>query len=448
MRIAELSPDFRTTTTSSSSAGAGAASNPQSHPHHTHLLSDLESAVKSLESLSPSPEPLPQTLTLSLRTTFSLLSSSFSSNPLSDAAKLQIWKLSYRLWNVCVDLANALQNDEARHRDRDRDLADLRQISADLLILAGNPSGIPNPELKSASFFYKTGLIWHDLRKFDLASNCFDKATSLAASVKIDQIRDEEEKRLLLDLNLARSRTAWEVSDRNLAIALLNRSKNLIFGSPAACKSLAEQFLQFGKLGISQNCSDASKLLAEALDLCEKGILASKALALTLDLQALKARCLRFLAAERLQNEDFEGVLKCVGVLRAANKEGKEHPSIGYIKLKAWLGLGRVLEAEKELKGIMDDRDVPENVIVSAAELYLSAAGIEAAMSVLISLLGRCRAGAGAALRVVRRVADGGGGGRAKVVAELAADERVVAVFEGEGAAKERSAMHAILWNW
>ena len=80
--------------------------------------------------------------------------------------------------------------------------------------------------------------------------------------------------------------------------------------------------------------------------------------------------------------------MKCVKVLRAEKREGKEHAGISYIALKAWLGLGRVLEAEKELEGMMGNREVPENMIVSAVELYLSAAGIEAAMSVLMGLVG------------------------------------------------------------
>jgi hypothetical protein len=34
------------------------------------------------------------------------------------------------------------------------------------------------------------------------------------------------------------------------------------------------------------------------------------------------------------------------------------------------------------------------------------------------------------------------------VVAELVSDERVVALFAEKEAAKDRTAMHAVLWNW
>lgn len=37
---------------------------------------------------------------------------------------------------------------------------------------------------------------------------------------------------------------------------------------------------------------------------------------------------------------------------------------------------------------------------------------------------------------------------RGKVVAEFVSDERVVALFAGQEAAKDRVGMHAVLWNW
>nr|XP_010909836.1 TPR repeat-containing protein ZIP4 [Elaeis guineensis] len=437
MRISELSPDRR-------------PSSDDSQPLRL-LLEDLESSIQEAESLSPDDPSSGEKLVTRLRRSLSRLPAAL---PLPEPAKIHIWKLSYRLWNACVDLSNAAGfRPDGRWRTGQ---AELRQIAADLLLLAGNPAGIPSAAFKAASFFHKTGQIWHELGRFDLAAGCFERATDLTSTVPIDGIGGEEELRLLLDLSLARSRTAWEVADRNLAIALLNRSKSLLFGSPAAFRALAEQYLQFGKLDLAKKSlegnSDASKLLTEALDLCEKGIAAAKGRGDggTLDLEELKGRCLRFLAAERLQVEDYEGVLRCVRVLRvdtAVSAAAAEHPSVGFVAMRAWLGTGRVGEAERELKGMMANKEVPEGVCVAAAEAYLAVAGAEAARGVLAGLVGRCRAGAGAALRVVKRVAEGGGGGRAKVVAELAADERVVALFEDAAATKERNAMHAVLWN-
>ncbi|WOK94543.1 TPR repeat-containing protein ZIP4 isoform X2 [Canna indica] len=448
MKISELSPDLRQT-----------PGDPQ--PILQHLLEDIESSVKEAESLHPdNPSSSPATLAGRLRRSLSRLSVP-SSLPLPEPTKLHLWKLSYRLWNACVDLSNAaelLLPDAPRLK---AELAELRHVAADILFVAGMPLGVPSAAFKSASFFHKTGLIWHELGRFDLAAECFERATELASTAQVEgapQIVGEDERRLLLDLNLSRARTAWEVADRNLAIALLNRSKNLIFGSPSGFRALAEQYLLFGKLDLSRKSSegrsDASKFLTEALDLCEKGIAVARGRGTggggdTLELEGLKQRCLRFLAAERLQVEDYDGVMKCVRALRSGSAAplATEHPSVRYVAMKAWLGAGRLQEAEMELMGMMANKEVPEAACVSAAEAYLSVAGPDAARAVLLGLAGRCHASSVSALRVVRRVAEGGGRGRSRVLAELTADERVVALFQGSVASKERSAMHALLWN-
>ncbi|MQM00675.1 hypothetical protein Taro_033415 [Colocasia esculenta] len=431
MRISEISPDLAT---------------PGPHDSLPHILQELEALVKEAEDLPSGCHSLPEPLAAGLQRNLSRLPSLI---PLPEAAKLQLWKLSYRLWNACVDLSNGVQMWSNDRRGVEEHHASLRQVAADLLLLAGSPAGIPSPAFKAAYFFHRTGLIWHDLRRFDLAASCFERATDLTSGVQVDRVSDTEERRLLLDINLARARTAWEVSDRNLAIALLNRSKSLLFGFPASYQALAEQYLHFGKLDLSEKVekpvSDASsKFLNEALDLCEKGIGASRRPDQTLPLENLKTRCLRFLAAERLQAEDYDGVLRCVRVMREGCAE--EHPSVGFMALKALVGLRRFGDAERELRTMAVTKSIPENVCIAAAEAYLGAVGAEAAKGVLMGLLARCRLGPAAALRVVQKVAVGGGG-RARVAAELVSDERVVALFAGTGAVKERGAMHAILWN-
>ncbi|KAL1834955.1 hypothetical protein ACET3Z_004606 [Daucus carota] len=430
MRIAEISsPEIR------SSPG-----DPQSH-----LLSQIESSIKLLESQSPPATLSSDDLRLSLTQLKSL-------SPFTNSLKLHVWKLSYRLWNACVDLSNASGvklNDEH---------AKLRQVSADLLLLAADVTGIPSPAFKSASFFYKTGVIWHDLRKFDLASSCFEKATHLISSIDIASISDPEERKLLLNLNIARSRTAWEVADRNIAIALLNRSKTVLFGLAENYCALANQYLIFGKTILAKNeiasVADALKLMNEALDLCEKGLRIVKRSNESLGLKELKSKTLRFIAASHLQTDDFESVLKCVRVLRDGDGDSDNHPSLSVLAMKAWLGVGRFEEAEKELRGMVVNKGIPEAVWVSAVELYFQAvgtAGAETAKGIFLGLLGRCHVSAGAATRVVHRVLGDGVGSegskvRAKVVAELVSDDRVVALFAGD-AAKERTLMHSLLWN-
>lgn len=339
--------------------------------------------------------------------------------------------------------------------------AKLRQVASELLFLTADVAGIPSPAFKSALFFYKTGLVWYDLKKFDSANSCFEKATDLVSNIEINSVSDDCERKLILDLNLARSRAAWEVSDRNLALTLLNRSKNVLFGVSRNYNALANQYLSFGTTLLSKNevsiVNEALKLMNEALELCEKGLRVVKRTEETLNLKELRLKTLRFIAASHLQNDEFESVLKCVKVLREVGSGGDRHPSLSVLAMKAWLGLGRYGEAEKELRGMVANKGIPEGVWVSAVESYFmsaGAAGAETVKGVFLGLLERCHISAGAAIRVVSRLVGNGlsnGEGmkvRANVVVELVSDERVVGLFDREGAEKERTTMHALLWNW
>ncbi|KAL7152095.1 hypothetical protein ABFS83_04G074800 [Erythranthe nasuta] len=439
MRIAEISstPEHRR-------ASAAAESD------HSTALSQIESTIKSLERHLPV-HPLPDSFSSELRQALAQLS---QLAPFPNSTKLLVWKLSYRLWNTCVDLANA----SAAKIDEEH--AKLRQVAAQMLFLTADVVGIPSPAFKSALFFYKTGLIWYDLKTFDSANNCFEKATDLVSDIEINSVSDDGERKLLLDLNISRSKAAWEVSDRNLAINLLNRSKNVLFGVSRNYNALATQYLTFGKTMLSASESsavnEALKLMNEALELCEKGLRVVKRTEETLNLKELRLKTLRFIAAAHLQSDEFESVLKCVKVLRDVGIGGDHHPSLSVLAMKAWLGLGRYGEAEKELRGMVMNKGIPEGVWVSAVESYFvaaGAAGAETVKGVFLGLLERCHVSAGAAIRVVNRLVGSGlsnGEGmkvRASVVTELVSDERVVMLFDGEGAAKERTTMHALLWN-
>ena len=62
----------------------------------------------------------------------------------------------------------------------------------------------------------------------------FEKATDLLSNsnaAAVAAISADDAVKLLLDVNLARSRTAWELLDQNLAVALLSRSKTLLLCS-------------------------------------------------------------------------------------------------------------------------------------------------------------------------------------------------------------------------
>ncbi|XP_051142240.1 TPR repeat-containing protein ZIP4 [Andrographis paniculata] len=413
-------------------------------------LSQIESTIKLLERHSPV-QSLQESFSSDLRRTLTQLT---QLAPFPNSVKLLVWKLSYRLWNACVDLSNASSAKISEEH------AKLRQVAAELLFLTVDVAGIPSPAFKAALFFYKTGLIWYDLTILDSANNCFEKATELVSNIDNSAVSDDDERKLLLDLNLARSRAAWEVSDRNLAITLLNRSKNVLFGVSRNFSALANQYLAFGKTLLAGNESsamnDALKLMNDALELCEKGLRVVKRTEETLILKELRLKTLRFIAAAHLQSDEFESVLKCVKVLRDVGSGGDNHPSLTVLAMKAWLGLGRYGEAEKELRGMVLNKGIPEAVWVSAVESFFQAsgaAGAETVKGVFLGLLERCHVSAGAAIRVVNRVIGNGlssGEGvkvRADVVSQLVSDERVVALFNREGAAKERTTMHALLWN-
>ncbi|KAI4354097.1 hypothetical protein L6164_002996 [Bauhinia variegata] len=428
----------------------------ETQDQHHHFLSLIEASVKQLERHSPE-KPLPETITADLQQCLSQLS---QSTPFSNSQKLQIWKLSFRLWNSCVDISNASSLRFSSTSVTAEDHAKLRHLAADLLYLAGDATGIPSPAIKSASFYLKVGSIWHNLRKFELASTCFEKATDILSKLDLSSISDPGERRLFLDLNLARSRTAWEVADRNLAVALLNRSKGFLFGLPEHYKVLANHYLKYGQALLSKNedahaLGEALRLMNDALEIFEKGLNAAKTREEAMEITGLRWKTLRFISAVHLQKEEFQSVLKCVKVLREGDG-GDDHPSLSVLAMKAWLGLGKFREAEKELRGMVISKGIPESVWVSAVEAYFQAvgtAGAETAKGVFLGLLGRCHVSASVAVRVAYRVVGNTDSGieksrvRAKVVAELVSDERVVALFTSQEAAKDRKAMHAVLWN-
>lgn len=295
------------------------------------------------------------------------------------------------------------------------------------------------------------------MKNFELASSCFERASDIVSKIDLTSVVDSDAKKLLLDLNIARARTAWQVSDRNLAMVLLSRAKGLMFGSPEHYKALGDEYLSFGKIELSkgetQAFREALKLMNEALDLFEKGLRVARGREDMIEFKALRSKTLRFISAVHLQVEEFESVIKCVRILRDGDC-GDNHPSLPVLALKAWLGLGRHGEAEKELRGMIENKGIPESAWVSAVETYFEAvggAGAETAMGVFMGLLGRCHVSAGAAVRVAHKVVGHGGEVsevRARVAAKLVSDERVLTLFRGETAAKQRKAMHTLLWNW
>uniref|UniRef100_A0ACD5WJF0 Uncharacterized protein n=1 Tax=Avena sativa TaxID=4498 RepID=A0ACD5WJF0_AVESA len=426
MKISELSPEYR------------------QPPPHTGFIADLSTVVADAEAFDTSTSSA-EKLATDFRRILTNLGSVSSS--LTDACRIQIWKLATRLWNACVDRANSTtlaRGPSARAAE-----AEIRQAAPELLLLAGVRDEIPLAAAKVANFFFRAGKEWLHLGRVDLATACFEKGTPLVSATG-----SEEERRVLLDLNLARARAASGAGDQFLAVALLSRSKPLASASPEGIKSLAEAYLSVGEATLSTKPSDpavqASSILTEALDLCDKVASPSGASPKTPNLNELKGRCFRFLAVERIQANDHEGTLRCIRGSRASIGLAEEHPSMGVLAIRALLGSGNILEAERELERLMAKPEAPEHMCVMAAEEYLASAGPEAARKVLVALAARCRTGgAAAAVRVVTKVVQGGIGstGRARAICELVSDERVAALFDGPANTIQRGAMHSLLWN-
>ncbi|KAG2593485.1 hypothetical protein PVAP13_5NG112110 [Panicum virgatum] len=431
MKISELSPEYR------------------QPPPHAGLLTDLNRVVADVEAFDTSDSSSPEKLAADLRRLLTnLASAASSSSGLDGAFRVKVWHLAFRLWNACVDRAN--HSFPSRVAE-----AEIRQAAPELLLVAGLPEDIPDAPAKAASFFHRTGLVWLDLGRPDLASACFEKATPLVSAADT-----EGDRAVLLDLNLARARAASIVGEQALAVALLSRSKPLAASSPEGVKALAEEYLRIGQAALATKppdpAIDASSLLTEALDLCEKAAASPTtpttpgSTPATPNLQGIKDQCLRFLAVERLEAKDYEGTLRCISVRRTLLGLGEEHPSIGFMALRACLGSGNMAEAERELETLMANARAPDFLCVSAAELYLASTGPDAAFKVLNVLAARCCAGAAAAaVRVLKKVVEtaGGGTGRARVIAELVSDERVVKLFDGPANTHERNTMHALLWT-
>ncbi|KAL6840323.1 hypothetical protein ACP4OV_030133 [Aristida adscensionis] len=437
MKISELSPDYR------------------QPPAHAGLLTDLGRVIADAEAFDTSDSSAEKLAADLRRVVASLASAGSSASGLGEEFKLKVWNLGFRLWNACVDRANsaALARGPAARAAE----AEIRQAAPELLLLVGLPDGIPNAAAKAAAFFYRAGMVWIDLGRADLASACFEKATPLVSAADT-----EEDRAVLLGLNLARARAASVAGEHALAVALLGRSKPLAAESPEGLEALAKEYILIGKAALSTKppdpAVDASRLLAEALDLCEMAAASPscptpatpRSTPTTPNLQEIKDECLRCLAAERLQANDYEGTLSCIRVSRASLRLGEEHPSMGFMALRACLGSRNIAEAERELERLMANVGAPDNVCVSAAEVYLASAGPEAALKVIVALAARCRVGAAAAaVRMVKKVAESGGGGtmRARAIAELVSDERVVALFDGPANSNERGTMHGLLWN-
>jgi tetratricopeptide (TPR) repeat protein len=393
---------------------------------------------------------------------------SFVQAEFSEEQRVNAWRLSYRLWNTSVDIVNNLEMDQELTEDH----AELRQIASDFLAIAGAIGNARSCLVRIAMFFFKTGCTWHKIKKYLKASVCFEKAFELCFKQEgsTSQSSDtREQNEFFFSLFLGRARTAWELGGQTLAFSLLGRARDLLPTIPADRHAeLAEQYLQFGK---SLLWKDDSDLQAESIRYMETGLdICSEALSTSqlhdvnkTNLDRLKQRLWRYLAAGHLQNENYESALRCVDALRLT----MDHVSTSYFALRALAKLGRHDELELELFTLVDHAGIQVDVYVSALEIVIQECSridaVEKAFFILLGQFGPNREQLPAKVleKLLRQELSGDPSciKRVELALKIACDENILTALtaENEGlvledrrhqrAQKQRQFVHALLWT-
>lgn len=113
-------------------------------------LQTIEKVVTQIEKEAPNLDPL---AVKNLRAAVTEIGSR-----LTEEQKLALWKLSYRIWNTCVEISND-RKDGFREQEEETH-ARLRHISCDILLLAGEVAkNIKSGLLKTAYFFFKVRML-------------------------------------------------------------------------------------------------------------------------------------------------------------------------------------------------------------------------------------------------------------------------------------------------
>lgn len=393
---------------------------------------------------------------------------SFAQAEFSEEQRLSAWRLSYRLWNTSVDIVNNLKVDQERTEDH----AELRQIASDLLAIAGAIGNARCSFVRIAVFLFKTGCVWHKISKYLKASACFERAFELCFKQEgcASQPSDTREQvEFFFDLFLARARTAWELGGQTLACSLLGRARRLLSTIPADRHAeLAEQYLKFGKSLLLKDDSDSQ---AESVRYVETGLdICSEALSISqlhdvdrTNLERLKQRILRNLAAGQLEIDNYESALRCVDALRLTT----DHISTSYFALRALAKLGRHDEVERELFTLVGVAEEHVDVYVSALETVIQECSrmdaVEKAFFILLQQFGPNREHFPAKVleKLLRQEPSGDPSciKRVELALKIACDEKILTALMAENESlvlvdgrpqseqKQRQFVHALLWT-
>ncbi|KAJ7563573.1 hypothetical protein O6H91_03G115400 [Diphasiastrum complanatum] len=387
---------------------------------------------------------------------------------LTDEEKMAIWRLSYRIWNTCVDMVNNMQAKQVITEDHVR----LRHIASEMLLAAGCVGAVRSSLLKMAMFFYKTGVFWNKVSDNAMASVCFERATELLAKSRGENApasisEANEEQQLMFDLYLARSRTSWELSHKALACSLLGRSRGLLSSNTQRHQELADLYLHYGKASLAkedpESKADSIKYMEQAFEICCESLNGEIEEGEKKALGSQRLRILRYLAAGHLQNGNFESVMKCVSILKNAS----DHPSTPFLAFKALAGLGRFLEAEKELYALVVHDKAAKDVCASAIEVTIQDYGqVQAAKNAFYIAWPRFACPKELPVRIIEKLLnnvsplDDTSKTKVDVALQIAHDEKVISTItrdsmgglslhvpELQHGGKEQQSIHALLWN-
>ncbi|GJP70589.1 hypothetical protein CLOP_g1512 [Closterium sp. NIES-67] len=390
----------------------------------------------------------------------------FSSS--SDAGKTtEMWKLSYRIWNACVDISNRKELTTAEKEKN----AKLRNIAADVLLAAGESSAVHSSLLKIAMFFQRTGCLWIQLNRFETAEACLAKATELCTKAK-DVIKDDdpaiqhELTVLSFDVHVARAKASWEVNQTALASNILGRALLLLPQLPEKAVDLADMYLQFGKAVLnassgSEGAVNATSYFEKAFEICSDGIVSLQfegKMACKKAMADLRDRTLRYLAGAHVQCGRYEDALKCTSILKSGFPL---HPSVPFLELKALSALGKHDAAEEELSKLTDGDTAKVDIVGAAIEIITasgSSSSVPAAKTAFFNTLNKFPSCGKFSRQFLTILVQQGASRLACVEAaiEVGQDHRVVASLLSKTKSlgvlvhddsSDQHSVHALFWN-
>ena len=286
----------------------------------------------------------------------------------------RMWNLAYRLWNFCVEVANK----EEMNAEKLQLNVKLRQVAVDILLAAGDNPSVPASLAKVATLLHRTGVMWHKASAYEKAEACLAKAMQFCCKAKDDGEAGGMPRDivcLMLDIHIARAKVAWDMSQKALVLSIISRAQQTLlpYGISRG-EELSSLLLQFGRDLLHKDpesaaaATEAVSFLEKAHEVCiqaESVAGGDGDITLSKKLMSLAERVLRYLAGAKLQAGCFQEALSCAD-------RSSDHPSLPFIKLRAFVGLGRYEAVEKELDIIRTSENGRLDLLLAALDVLFS----------------------------------------------------------------------------